>query len=225
MTDFVLIAIVSAALATTLVAGVMVVVMSRRLAPLRRARSQAIAAMCGQRGFAPGVPAGAFAILGPISPRWLSNAFASPEQGAAIADFVRPEGKSAAFFSLLAFTVAGVNVPFLAVTRRNLGAMMIGGPPSVELESIDFDQRFTVRAKDRRAAVMLLDPGVMQLLLDCELVNFNMEGDRALAYVNRAFEPRHEPTEPVEFEQLFRFWDGFLARMPALVRTEFSAAQ
>jgi hypothetical protein len=81
-----------------------------------------------------------------------------------------------------------------------------------------------VKAKDRRAAVMLLDPGVMQLLLDCDDVNFDMVGDKVLAFVNRATQPAHHPTEPVEFEVLFRFMDGLTTRVPTILRTEYAAA-
>lgn len=94
----------------------------------------------------------------------------------------------------------------------------------MEMESIDFDQRFAVRSKDRRSAVMLLDPGMMQLLLDCELVNFNMLGDRVLAYIDREAEPSHQPGDPVEFVKLFSFLDGFRARVPELLRTDYAAA-
>jgi hypothetical protein len=210
--------------AVTIGCGILIAVLSRRLAPLRLARQRAIAALCTQRGLLPGALSSDFAMLGLIPHQWLSNSFTSPDQGVAAADFIRPAGKTTQFFSLLAFIVAGLNVPYVAVTRRSLGTITIGGPPAVELESIDFDQRFTIRAKDRRSAVMLLDPGMMQLLLDCEPVNFFMSGDKVLAFVNREAEPKHQPTEPIEFEQLFRFLDGFLARAPDLLRTEYPAA-
>ncbi|HLQ16337.1 MAG TPA: DUF3137 domain-containing protein [Candidatus Eisenbacteria bacterium] len=205
--------------------GVAIFVASRRLAPLARARQQAIAALCAQRGLLAGAVPGDFAMVGPIASRSLTNSFSSLDHAVAIADFIRPAGKNTQFFTLLASTVAGVNVPYVAVTRRALGGIILGGPPSLELESIDFDQRFSVKAKDRRSAVMLLDPAVMQLLLDCEQVNFNMIGDKVLAYVNRAAEPRHQPTEPVEFEVLFKFLDGFMSRIPELLRSEYAATQ
>jgi len=71
---------------------------------------------------------------------------------------------------------------------------------------------------------MLLDPGIMQLLLDCADVNFDMVADKVLAFINRAAEPSHRPSEPVELEMLFRFWDGFVARVPGLLRSEYPAA-
>jgi len=156
-------------------------------------------------------------------PNWLSNSFSSRDPQVAIADFIRPAGKNTRLFTVLGFTVPGVNIPLVAVERRDMTGMVIGGPPRVELESTEFDKRFGVKAKDRRSAVMLLDPAMMQLFLDCEQVNFGMSGDKVLAYVNRFAEPRHKPAEPVEFEMLFKFLDGFVSRVPELLRTEYAA--
>ncbi len=202
---------------------ILIVVQSRRLPALRLARQKAIAALCVQRGLVPDDVSGDFAMLGAFAPRWLTNSFSSTDHGVALADFIRPADKSTQFFTVMAFGVAGVNMPYVAVTRP--GETAVGGPPKLELESIEFDQRFTVKAKDRRSAVMLLDPGMMQLLLDCEQVNFYMAGDKVLAFINRAAEPAHQPTEPVEFEQLFKFYDGFIARMPELLHSEYAATQ
>lgn len=204
--------------------SVAVFVMYRRLAPLQRARRQAIATLCAQRGLLAGAGPGDFAMLGRIDPRWLSNYFSSPDRAVTVADFVRPAGKNTQFFTLLSFTVAGLNLPYVAVARRNLMAdPLLGGPPTLELESTEFDRRFTVKAEDRRSAVMLLDPGMMQFLLDLEEVSFDMAGERVLAIINRAAEPKHQPTEPVEFEMLFKFLDGFVPRVPELVRSEYAA--
>ena len=93
----------------------------------------------------------------------------------------------------------------------------------MELESIDFDRRFEVKARDSRSAVMLLDLPMMQLILDCETVSFDMAGSKVLAYINRAAEPAHRPGEPVEFELLLRFMDGFMGRVPPLLRTQYAA--
>ena len=48
-----------------------------------------------------------------------------------------------------------------------------------------------------------------------------MAGDKVLASINRAKEPRHRATAPVEFELLFKFRDGFDSRVPALRRSEY----
>jgi hypothetical protein len=221
----VLVVTMSVAVAVTIGSVIFIALAFRRQAPLLRARQQAIAGLCSQRGLVLGALPSDFAMLGNIDHRLLTNSYASPDHGVAVADYMRPAGKHTQFFTLLAFTVAGLDVPYVSVTRRELGTIVVGGPPALELESIDFDSRFMVRAKDRRCAVMLLDPSVMQLLLDCADVNFDMVGAKAIAYVNRAAEEAHRPSEPVEFEMLFRFVDGFVARVPELLRSEYGATQ
>jgi hypothetical protein len=72
---------------------------------------------------------------------------------------------------------------------------------------------------------MLLDPSMMQWLLDCDHVSFVMIGDRVLASVNRATEPSHNPSEPVEFELLFKFYDGFVARVTSILPSEYPASK
>lgn len=206
-------------------AGVAIFVMTPTHQTLLLARQKAIAALCAKRGLVSEVGSGDFAIVGPIDPHWFANAHATPDHTVAVADFTQLAGQQPTLFSILTFTVAGVNIPFIAVGRKGLTSITVGGPQMFELESTDFDNRFTVKAKDRRSATMLLDPGMMQLLLDCDQVNFDMVGDRVLAYVNRAAEPAHQPTEPVEFELLFRFLDGFVARMPAILRSDYAVEQ
>jgi hypothetical protein len=220
----ILLVVPTVALLAVIAGGITLVVMARRAAPLVSARAEAIATLCATRGLVANPAPSDFALLGHNDHRWFANSFSSPDHAVAIADFTRPAGKHTQFFSVLVYTVAGVNMPFVAVTRRDMFGVVIGGPAAVQMESIDFDDRFIVRAKDRRSAVMLLDPAVMQLLLDCEDVNFDMAGDKVLAFVNRATEPTHQPTEPVEFELLFRFFDGFVTRVPALLRSEYAAA-
>jgi hypothetical protein len=223
--EVVFLVVAAVALAVVLAATVVLVVAGKRLRPLTQARQRAIAALCGGRGFTPNTGSADFALLGPISDRWLTNSYASPDHSVAIADFTRPAGRSMVYFSVIVFAVAGVNVPFMSITRRGVGRIALGGPPPVELESIDFDQRFEVRAKDSRCAVMLLDLPMMQLILDSETVNFDMVGDKVLAYINRAAEPAHRPQEPVEFELLLGFMDGFIGKVPALLRSEYAAEQ
>jgi Protein of unknown function (DUF3137) len=214
----------AAALAVSVILFALLIFMAtRRVQPLTRARAQAIAALCAQRGLSPGAGSGDFSLIGRIDPRWLSNAYSSADHQVTVADFVQPEGKNTQFFTLLSFTVTGLNVPNMAVTRRTVMGPVLGGPPTVELESDEFETRFVVKANDRRSAVMLLDPAMMQLVLDCEGVSFDMAGDKVLAYVNRTAVPTHHSAEPVEFELLFRFFDGFGPDVPALLRSEYGA--
>lgn len=212
-------------IAVVLVAGGFIFVAAQRLRPQLRLRSEKIGALSARRGLVPSGGSGDFPLLGGINPRLLANHFASRDGMVATADFDRPAGKQVEFFTLLTFRVAGVNVPYVAVTRRDLAGITIGGPPEIELESTQFTERFTVRAKDRRSAVMLLDPGMMELILDSGDVSFDMSGDNVLAYINRGREPAHQPAEPVELEMLFKFWDGFLARLPELLRSDYAAAE
>jgi hypothetical protein len=223
VTGLVLLAIPIVLSMVVIVAGVAIVISARRQRPLLLARQQAITTLCAQRGLVAPIGPDDFAILGPIPPTWFTNAHALPDHSVAVADFTQPSGKDVAFFSMLKFTVPGVNLPFVQVARRGLTSIIAGGPPTIELESTDFGNRFTVKSKDRRSAIMLLDPGVMQLLLDCEQVNFDMVGDRVLAYVNRAAEPAHAPAEAVELELLFRFLDGFVERVPSILQSEYAA--
>jgi hypothetical protein len=216
--------VIAAALSVAVILfSLLILIAARRVGPLEQARRQAIAAICAQRGLVSGVGADDLSLLGRIDPRWLTNAYSSADQGLTIADFVRPAGKNTQFFTVLSFTVPGLNMPNLAVTLRNLEGPVLGGLPAIELESTEFDKRFVVRARERRSAVMLLDPGMMQLVLDCGIVSFEMVGDKLLALINRAAEPRHRPADPVEFDTLLRFQDGFAARVPALLRNEYTA--
>ena len=213
----------AAALAVVVAATVVLLVAGKRLRPLIQARHRAIAALCGRRGLTPNAGSADFALLGPISDRWLTNSYASAYHSVAIADLTRPAGRGLVYFTVIVFEVAGLNLPFMSVTRRGVGRVTLGGPPGVELESIDFDQRFEVKARDSRSAVMLLDLPMMQLILDCETVSFDMAGSKVLAYINRATEAAHRPAEPVEFELLLRFMDGFMGRVPSLLRTQYAA--
>ena len=92
---------------------------------------------------------------------------------------------------------------------------------------------------------MLLDEQMIQWLLDCEEVGFEIGTDRVVALVRRRAEPTYQPTlgpgflllgqshepysnprkaDPVELGLLFKFWDGFVAKLPALLRTEFPSS-
>ena len=56
-----------------------------------------------------------------------------------------------------------------------------------------------------------------------------MIGARVVAYVNRVAVPSVvlpedlRRIEPVEFELLFKFWDGFVPPVPALLHSEYTA--
>jgi hypothetical protein len=212
---------------------------ARRATPRKQERQQKVAALCEKRGLSPGLVnlTNYFEIASPMGPSAFENSFSSLDGGISAADFWRHEdNKNWYAFSLLAITLAGLNMPYVAVTRKGLpGLALVWGPPHVGLESIDFDTKFTVRAQDRRSAVMLLDQGMMQWLLDCEQVSFEIGGNRVAALVRRSAEPTYQPAlpshsnprraDPVELELLFKFMDGFVPRIPLLLRSEYAPAQ
>ena len=106
---------------------------------------------------------------------------------------------------------------FLCAAPTRICRSLLG--QDMRLESIDFDDRFAVRADDRRAAVML-DQGMMQGLLDRDQVSFTQAGDEMRTFVKRQSKTQ---VEPVELELLFKFGDGFVSRIPTLLRTEYAA--
>ncbi len=144
---------------------------------------------------------------------------------------------------MLSFVVPGLNLPYVGVTRKGeKGSLGFARGNPLTLESIDLDARFMIRAEDRRSAVMLLDEGMMQWLLDCDHVSFEITGDRGQALVKRGSGSTYQPdlvsgwhlsghseaphgrsrrADPVELELLFKFWDGFVPRLPAILRAEF----
>jgi hypothetical protein len=162
-------------------------------------------------------------VQNPFLLRRLVNAFSSTDESIVGGDLSRGDSRNIQFFSLLEFTVPGLNMPRLAALRIGQNSITDVWGPVLELESGDFDKQFAVVAKDRRSAVMLLDPGMMQWLIDCERVSFEMIGNRVMAFLDRAAEPPHPPAAPVEFELLFKFYDGFVDRVPSLLRSEYAA--
>jgi hypothetical protein len=193
--------------------------LARRLGPAQSARRQAIATLCAQHGYVPGLTRPSPDLGGLINP------FSSPDGKVVVADALRSNGKDVEAFALLSSNIDGLNMPRVSVLRIGQRSLTVAWGPVLELESGDFDKRFAVIAKDRRSAVMLLDPGMIQWLLDCENVSLDMIGDRVLAFVDRAALPAHQPAEPVEYQLLFKFWDGFVPRIPELLRSEYSTAR
>jgi hypothetical protein len=221
--------------------------------PQRQQRRQAIAAICEKRGMVPNpvdLSRTILALIPGIGPVY-ENSFASPDGSLWAADMwtldenqKQPQKWNS--FSMLVFAVPGLHLPYLGVTRKGqkIGSGLRGS--LVELESIDFNDRFIVKSEDRRGAVMLLDLGMMQWLLDCDEVSFQITGGQGQALIRRSAEPGYQPNlvqgwhlpgqsaapfsnphkvEPVELELLFKFVDGFGPRVPELVRTEFGAGR
>jgi hypothetical protein len=157
----------------------------------------------------------------------LSNQFSNA------ADFYRVEESTKLFFTMVTARFPGINMPHISVTRKGLPGSPVWGQGRLEVESIAFTQRFTVTAWDKRLGFMLLDLPMIEWILDCADVNFDMVGDGLMAYVyraeegapilNRAFELRPTNTDGSELELLYKFVNGFGQRIPAQLKAEFTA--
>ena len=119
------------------------------------------------------------------------------------------------------FSVAGIDLPYVSVARKGEVDVPPGaqGQP-VGLESIEFANRFEVHADDARAAVMLIDQGMMQWLLDNDRVSFQVSGPLVSAIVKSR--PR-AASQADDLHLLFRFHDGFAEHVPPLIWREFPA--
>jgi hypothetical protein len=146
--------------------------------------------------------------------------------------FDDPQEKRTLFFTLVTARFPGIYMPVVAVTRKGLPRTPMWGPDRIEVESIEFSQRFTVTANDKRLAFMLLDLPMIQWILDCAEVNFAMLGNGLVAYVYRgdqggpllkAGEPSPVTGDGSELELLYKFVDGVGERIPAMLRAEFTA--
>jgi hypothetical protein len=192
------------------------------------ARYQKMLAICAAHG---GVP-GAVDMPGVFNLAGLGFMFGLSNQLTNAADFSSRQEKRTLFFTLVTARFPGIDMPLVAVTRRGLPGTPTWGPDRIEVESIEFTQRFTVTAKDKRLAFMLLDLPMIQWILDCAEVNLAMLGNGLVAYVYRGDQggPLFKPGEPSpvtgdgsELELLYRFVDGFGERIPAVIRAELAA--
>lgn len=206
-------------------AGVVQIVLRSRG---RGRHAAAIGALCQQRGMT-----GYGSARPPMLPQMLamyqsvcSNTFASPDWSFWFSEVNSAQGSaiitnSPGPFAVMMFTVPGVNMPYVAVSRKGRFILATGSlGQSVETESIDFTQRFRIQTEDQRAAVMLLDQGMMQFLMDCDRVSFQISGPIVYAIINRTNLNSQQPTD---LALLLKFHDAFAAHIPGLVRNEYAA--
>jgi hypothetical protein len=187
----------------------------------RRKRDQAITALCSQRGMWPvdDVRSPFLPQMLPIAGPTCHNTFATPDWSLWFSEVGQRDGS--ATYAVLLFGVQELNLPYVAVARKGEVAVPLGARgQTVQLESIDFTDRFQIHADDPRAAVMLIDQAMMQWLLDCDRVSFQISGPLVSAMVKRRDQDSAQPTE---LELLLKFHDGFAAHVPQLVHTEFAA--
>ena len=189
----------------------------------RRKHDQSIKALCAQRGMwrvddgrAPFLPQ-----MLPLVRPVCRNTFATPDLSLWFSEV--GENKGAGVFGVLMFSISGLNLPYIAVSRKGDIDVPLGARgQTVQLESIDFTDRFQIHADDPRAAVMLIDQGMMQWLLDCDRLSFQVTGPLVGAIVKQ----RHDgAAQPTDLELLLQFHDGFAAHVPQLVRGEFLAPE
>jgi hypothetical protein len=196
----------------------------------RDSRYKAMLALCAVNGLVPGPiqVSTDFVLTASGKRRGFEGQFSNA------ADFWFREDKSTEYFTIMTATFPGIRTPHVVVSRKNASGDELWGLNKVELESIDFTNEFSIRAEDPRSAVMLLDPEMMQWLMDCADVSFELSGEKMLAYVYRPDDsgdwqpslaalraPRH--VDPTELELLLKFVAGFGQRIPPLLRTDFAA--
>jgi hypothetical protein len=107
----------------------------------------------------------------------------------------------------------GARLPSLRVRSENLFDKLAGaiGFEDIDFESAEFSRRHHVSSSDRRFAHALIDPRMIEFLLDAHPPLFEL-GSGVLLVVSAEGRRRWEP---VEFENALRWAGGFLARWPA----------
>lgn len=217
-----------------ILAGLIAVWTIQAVVNIRRRRAVnhrlvAISEFCGRRGmsrvddnatmFVPEM----LGMLGAV----YSNSFATPDRTLWFSEIRDRQNRNAQErgnrYGVLLFTADGLNIPYVAVARKgvvNMPTYVGGTRQSVGLESIDFNDRFRIQADDPRAAVMLVDLGMMQWLMDLDQVSFQISGPLVRAIVKAS--PKIEGV-PAELDLLFRFRDGFAAHIPQLTLNEYPA--
>src|SRR6202035_1046935 len=104
------------------------------------------------------------------------------------ADFSTVQESTKLFFTFVTARFPGIDMPHVAVTRKRLPGIAVYGQYRIGVESIAFTKRFDVTCADARLGTMLLDLPMIQWILDCADVNFEMSGDGLIGYVYRAEE-------------------------------------
>ena len=218
------------------------VVAAQRKRKAAAARYQRMAAICAANGGVPGpvdLPGSAVfvpameALAASGIPVGLINRFTGlSNQFTNAADFTLVAEKTRLFFTLVTGRFPGLNMPRISVTRKGLPGTAVYGQYRIGVESIALAERFNITCSDARLGTMLLDLPMIQWILDCADVNFEMFGDGLIAYVYRAkeggpvlnflFEARPLNSDGSELELLYKFVNGFGQRIPAVLRAEFA---
>jgi len=116
----------------------------------------------------------------------------------------------------------GHRVPWLCVRREHLGHKIaaVAGFDDIDFESAEFSRRFHVTSKDRRFAYNLIDPRMIEFLLDVEPPEIAI--NEGFLLVTPAAGSRL--WAPQDFAAACRWTEDFLARWPQFVVKDLSSA-
>jgi hypothetical protein len=187
----------------------------------RRTRDLEITALCTQRGMWPVEDVRSLLLpqMLPLLKPVCHSTFATPDWSLWFSEVGDPMGRTV--FAVLMFGVKELNLPYIGVARKAQVDVPLGARgQTVQLESMDFTDRFQIHTDDPRAAVMLIDQGMMKWLLDCDRVSFQVTGPLVSAMIRRRDQ---DSPHPGDLELLLQFHDGFAEHVPQLVRGEFAA--
>jgi hypothetical protein len=122
-------------------------------------------------------------------------------------------------FSFALFRLPYPAVPDLAIRREHLGDKLLGaiGFDDIDFESEEFSRRFHVKSPDKRFAYAVVDPRMMEFLLDDEPPRVLLHHGECLVYVSE-----RRRWKPEEFRQYFDWGRDFLARWPEHLRRELA---
>jgi hypothetical protein len=112
----------------------------------------------------------------------------------------------------------GAWFPHIELERESLLSRAKGalGFRDVQFESDAFNRAWHVRCEDKRFAYALVDPGVMEFLLDLQGFRFELNGDAMFAV--------HDRLDPEDFLSLHRALLAFRARLPAVATELYPGA-
>ena len=110
-------------------------------------------------------------------------------------------------------------VPDLAIRKEHLGDKLLGaiGFDDIDFESEEFSRRFHVKSPDKRFAYAVLDPRMMEFLLDGEPLKILLHHGECLVYVSE-----RKRWTPAEFRHHFNWGRDFLGRWPEHLRRELA---
>lgn len=116
----------------------------------------------------------------------------------------------------------GDRAPWLRVGREHLGHKLAAaaGFDDIDFESAEFSRRFHVKSGDRRFAYNLIDPRMIEFLLDVEPPEFALGGGFLLVTPAAGL----GLWEPDDFAAARRWTRDFLARWPEFVVKDLSPA-